>query len=640
MFRAFFRKLPPVHSGWIRSFLTPRLALAAVAGLALALSFPTFDAAILAWLAPGLMLLAALGASGRGAFGVGYFAGLVHGLVSLHWLLYIPFPTGAVAAWLALSAYVALYPATWVWLCSRVLLRARPRSNIAAPTPPTWAHRAAPRHAESSSVETPAPAEGVPGVEVQPPEGVGAMRGRAERWLGSVLDLSWSERAVWCLMCAAVWVALEMILARLFSGFPWNFLGVSQYQALPLIQIASATGVYGVSFVVVWCSMALLCAGVTLAGKFFRPGTDADLPSLWRPRGSPRTPALSRSLMVSFRFSLFADLALPLLALALVVVAGGLRLIDPARAETGRELRVAVIQPSIPQRLIFDPRESTNRFNAIMELSRLALAAKPDLLVWPEASLPGFEETHFRALTNLIATHRVWMVFGADDAEAKPGAANGKPYAYYNSAFLFDPDGRFVATYRKRRLVIFGEYVPLERWLPFAKYLTPIEGSFSPGAGPVPFRLTQPRANLSVLICFEDVFPEIARESVDADTDFLLNLTNNGWFGESAAQWQEAANAVFRAVENRVPLVRCTNNGLTCWIDALGRLREVGFERRDDIYGPGFKTFRIPLLPVGPKREPTVYQRYGDAFGWGCVGLTLAAGAWRWGQRRETRRGG
>ena len=125
-----------------------------------------------------------------------------------------------------------------------------------------------------------------------------------------------------------------------------------------------------------------------------------------------------------------------------------------------------------------------------------------------------------------------------------------------------------MARYIKRKLVIFGEYVPLADWLPFLKYLTPIQGGFTPGRRPVSFPLPGLRAKTSVLICFEDIFPHLVREHVDDDTDFLVNLTNNGWFGESAAQWQHAANAVFRAVENGLPLVRCANNGLTCWVDA------------------------------------------------------------------------
>jgi len=127
------------------------------------------------------------------------------------------------------------------------------------------------------------------------------------------------------------------------------------------------------------------------------------------------------------------------------------------------------------------------------------------------------------------------------------------------------------------------------------------------------------------LICFEDVIPGLARQSAGDDTDLLLNLTNDGWFGQSAAQWQQAANAVFRAVENGLPLVRCTNNGLTCWIDSRGRLQQILRSESGSVYAAGFMIAKIPLLPAGQKREPTFYHRHGDWFGWGCVMVSVIA---------------
>lgn len=333
--------------------------------------------------------------------------------------------------------------------------------------------------------------------------------------------------------------------------------------------------------------------------------------------GSSRTNPLASS----FRLALFPDLALPLLALLVVGFGGAAKLSRPT--PVGRTLRLALIQPSIPQRLIFNPAESTNRFNAIMRLSRLALAAKPDVLVWPESSLPSFDQEQFERLRRLIIQGHVWAIFGADDVQRRPGATGADAYNYYNAAFLFDPQGRYVATYRKRHLVIFGEYVPLEHWLPFMKYLTPIGGSYDEGRGPVPFVLTHPSAVASVLICFEDVFPELGRESVTRNTDFLLNLTNDGWFGNSAAQWQHAANASFRAIENGVPLVRCTNNGLTCWIDPCGRFHDVGVGEHGNVHAAGFRIVKLPLPPANARPPATFYRRHGDWFGWGCVAVTI-----------------
>jgi len=187
----------------------------------------------------------------------------------------------------------------------------------------------------------------------------------------------------------------------------------------------------------------------------------------------------------------------------------------------------------------------------------------------------------------------------------------------YNSSFLINPQGVIKAVYRKRRLVIFGEYLPLHSWVPWLEKWTGMY-SFSSGQAPVPFRIPELDTTLSVLICFEDNFPHHTREYVEEDTDFLLNLTNNGWFGESAAQWQHAASAIFRAVENRVQLVRCANNGLTCTVDPQGRLANVYFPGTTDIYGEGVKTVEIPLLKEH-RRVRSFYRRFGDVFGWSCV---------------------
>jgi apolipoprotein N-acyltransferase len=537
------------------SWFKPRYAVALLGGWMLAASFPHPGTPALAWLAPGLILMCGLGQTGGMAFRIGYVAGLAHYLASLYWLLFIPFPVGAFAGWLALSAYLALYPAVWVWLCWRIF-----PGRIRA---------------------------------IEPGRASSGLEPRSLRQLADpFFAVGWWQRARWALGCAVVWVALEMTVSHLLSGFPWNLLGVSQYRLTPLIQLASLMGVYGVSFLVVWFAVALSLAAFRLLHR----------------------PAL--------RWACVNELALPLLAVA-VAAAWGFRQMWRAPA-ADRAIRVALIQPSIPQRLIWDHREDSNRFNQLLELSDLALAARPDLLVWPETAMPAFSAENYRAITNLVGSHQVCMIFGADDVEHVPAVNDSEDIRCYNAAFLFGPDGRYVDRYRKQRLVIFGEYVPLSRGLPFLKWLTPIEGGFTAGAGPIAFEMAGLRCKTSVLICFEDVFPDSGRRHARDDVDFLLNLTNDGWFDETAAQWQHAANAVFRAVENGLPLVRCTNNGLTCWIDPVGRIRQILSSRVQDVYGPGFLTSRIPLLPVGERRVPTFYHRHGDWFGWGCVVLAVA----------------
>jgi len=242
------------------------------------------------------------------------------------------------------------------------------------------------------------------------------------------------------------------------------------------------------------------------------------------------------------------------------------------------------------------------------------------------------------AIINLVTNHNVWAIVGTDDAIPRDRFNPERDKIdYYNSAFAINPRGELAASYYKRLLVIFGEFVPFTDWLPFMKYLSPVgDASFSRGHGPTLFDLPDLGVTTTTLICFEDTFPNFVRTYVTDETDFLLNLTNNGWFGESAAQWQHAATAMFRAIENRIPLVRCTNNGLTCWIDEIGRFHEVYVGDSKDIYGPCFKTAQIPLL--NGKRELTFYTRHGDIFGWSCVLVTALASARRLAARSRSAR--
>jgi len=536
-----------------------RFTWAVFFGLLWSLAFPKTNLAGFAWLVPAGILFSAQNLSSRESFRIGYLAGLTHYLTSLYWLLRIPFPAGAIIGWLALGLYLALYPAIWVWLC--------------------W--RLCPSRASSSKPE------------LQDPS---ALFRRS----------TWLARAGWAFGCAVIWVALEIILARLFSGFPWDLLGVSQYEILPLAQLAAITGVYGISFLIVWVSIGLGIAAVRFAAQ-----------------------PLARSAWL-------AELALPFLATT-VVLAYGVRELSQPQPPRRASLVLALVQPSIPQTLIWDESQNDFRFRQLIELSEKALAEKPDLLVWPEAAVPNLLRWHrptYDAVMELVRKHHCWMILGADDLEPRRNSTNPNDVDFYNSSFLIDPDGEIIAAYRKRQLVIFGEYTPFSKWLPFLKTLLPAGEGFRAGQKPVQFPLRDWNAVTSVLICFEDVFPHVSRNAVEPGrTDFLINLTNNGWFGETAAQWQHAANAVFRAIENRVPLVRCTNNGLTCWIDARGVMHDVYFEGSRNIYQAGFKLVRIPLLRE--KQPETFYHAHGDWFAWGCVGGGGLMMMWRFGKRTK-----
>ena len=229
-FRVLCGKLRRVKALCASPLFRSRYILAIAAGLLLAAAFPPFGVAGFAWIAPGLMVGAALGKRGWESFRVGYVTGLTYYLTALYWLLLIPYrwhglPLGPASGWLALSGFVGLFPAGWVWQVASSL------------------------------------------------KGGGEQAGQPDAPDGGLLagdhgpmSTSWMRRTGWAFSGAAAWVAFEMVLARVFGGFPWDLLGVSQHHLVPLIQIASVTGVYGISFLVVWFSLAMVSAGLMVIG--------------------------------------------------------------------------------------------------------------------------------------------------------------------------------------------------------------------------------------------------------------------------------------------------------------------------------------------------------------------------------------
>ena len=183
-----------------------------------------------------------------------------------------------------------------------------------------------------------------------------------------------------------------MVRVRLFSGFPWNPLGASQFQLIPLIQIASVTGVYGVSFLVVWVSLSLFSA---IRMIFRRPAS---------------------------RFAWQTEIFLPLAAIAALFAFGFARM--NGQNPPGATLRITLVQPSIPQTLIWDPNANANRFRQLLELSEHALTNQTDLLIWPESAVPEFDEASYAAITNLVRTHHLWLIFNAEDYVWRSGAGD------------------------------------------------------------------------------------------------------------------------------------------------------------------------------------------------------------------------
>lgn len=365
---------------------------------------------------------------------------------------------------------------------------------------------------------------------------------------------------------ASSWVLLEYIRSYLFTGFPWALISLSQYKNLPVIQIADITGSWGVSFLVVLVNTALYLA--------------------WRKRLKAKS---------------FFTVAL---ILFLSLVYGFVKLSNRPNSLSGlKTTKVSVIQGNIPQDLKWDKHAVNFIQNNYQELTVGASGDDPDLIIWPEASVPGVGGQ------DDIIFSRVFSLAQKLNVSLLVGAVTYSQGNYFNSALFIDRSGQLVNSYSKLHLVPFGEYVPFKSIFPFLETIAPI-GDIRPGRDYTIFELYSALADFGVLICFEDLFPELSREFVKRGASFLVNITNDAWYKEGSAPYQHFAASVFRAVENRVTLVRCANTGLSGFIDPFGMSTTVADKRGKEIFVKGYSSQNIHLAKSGR----TFYNRYGDIF--------------------------
>ncbi|MBI2153464.1 MAG: apolipoprotein N-acyltransferase [Candidatus Rokubacteria bacterium] len=376
--------------------------------------------------------------------------------------------------------------------------------------------------------------------------------------------------AGWALATAPfLWVAGEWVRGQILSGFPWGLLGYSQYRQLPLIQIAEFTGVYGVSFVVVAVNAAL-AAAVALG---------------WR------------------RASLGASVAAALVVGTLAFGASGWGLpIKPATLE------VALVQPSIEQSLKWDPAYQKETLRIYTSLTREAGRRNPAIILWPETAAPIF----LRRDPNLVVDLQVLS------AEVKApllvGSVDGDQRGLYNSAFLLTGQG-IRAKYDKIHLVPFGEYVPLSGIIGFVRRWAEFISEFQAGQVPKVFREADPP--FGVVICYEGIFPELFREFMVGGAQYMVNITNDAWFGTTSGPWQHLAMLPFRAVEHRVGIARAANTGVSGFVGPDGRItKTLGLFERGVLSGD------IPIL-----RSGTFYTRFGNVFAHLCLAISAVAAA-------------
>jgi apolipoprotein N-acyltransferase len=374
----------------------------------------------------------------------------------------------------------------------------------------------------------------------------------------------------------AAWVATEYARGTwLLGGFPWVPLGNSQVTVLPVAQLASVLGVYGLSFLV-----AAVNAGMTLA-----------LLTSGRRR----------------RLAVAATVALPML----VAAWGTWRISTNALTTVGVEQRVGVVQANIAQEDKWKSEEAHRIFTTHISLTRALARQGATLVVWPESSLPfrfNDDEPGRRMLTDLARELSISILFGSD--ELVGGTMS------YNSAFLVGPDGVTRAVYRKMHLVPFGEYIPMTEWLRFFPPLVETIGGFAPfAAGDSVVMLPIDGHLASTAICYEVVFPWLVAEAVQRGSELLTTITNDGWYGNSSAPFQHFELAAMRAIEQGRYLVRSANTGISGFVDPYGRIL-----RSSGIFEEAVLVADVRLIA-----SRTVYSAIGDAAAFASIAITLAA---------------
>ncbi len=514
-------------------FRARQISLACASGLLYPLCFPDFDLGVLAWIVLVPLHLAIEDASPKQAFWLGWLGGLIGSTGTMFWVITAMHLYGKVP--LPISIAIMLLLTAYV--------------------------------------------------------------GMYVAWYA--LGFVWLRRAFPTFIILAapcLWVSLEWVRTYFLSGFPWALLGYSQYQWLPVIQIADHTGVYGLSFLVVLVNLGLTAMFLWILA--YLSGTRPQPPAWHAPVAA-------------------------LAGIGIALLYGQMILAQAPSADWSRSLRIGVVQPNVDQSRKWD---LAFRRDTLDRLHRLTIQASPgsDLVIWPEAATPFlFEvEPEYRLELSALA-HDVGapILFGSPTLRRQ---SNGRPYLL-NSAYLLSPDGQVLGRYDKQHLVPFGEYIPLKSSLLFfLDKLVEGIGDFQPGPGPTLLSFT-PRnsfpgvtngahrqARFGVVICYEVIFPNLVREFAANGADFLVTITNDAWFGRSSAASQHFGTVVFRSVENRLAFARAANTGVSGFIDPYGRIVHAT---------PIFTEEALTgTVPIGRMR--TFYSRYGDVFAYGCVIIT------------------
>ncbi len=380
------------------------------------------------------------------------------------------------------------------------------------------------------------------------------------------------------LVAPALWVVVEWVRTWILGGFPWVSLGYSQYRATYLVQFIELTGIYGLSALVVLVNVVIYGAvRQWLAGEV------------------PNTRGM---------------LAVTMLLVALVGW-GYWRVGAIAELPAKGSLRIGFIQGNVAQDVKWDPAYQNSTIDHYERLTKEAVGEGAELVVWPETAAPFYfqEESELRGrIIDLARRLKIWLLVGSPAFSVE-----GRTLRLHNRVYLVGPDGSAEQHYDKMKLVPFGEYVPLKSLFFFVDKVVEGVGDFRAGETPVVFHTT--RASFGTLICYEGIFSGLTRRFVASGANFLVNITNDAWFGRTSAPYQHLAMATLRAVENRVPLVRVANTGFSAMVDADGTIRW-----RTGLFETAWRVDTISWVGIS-----TFYARFGDVFVYGCMLLVLVA---------------
>ncbi len=396
-------------------------------------------------------------------------------------------------------------------------------------------------------------------------------------------------------MLPSVWTVLEWVRAEIpVWAFGWNLLGYSQAEHFLAAGLASAAGAYGVSWFVVFTNLVLF---FILKWRLSRSAPDLKL----------------------------ARLSFLVLACGLAFVFAFDAMQRKAAATEEFLGRIAVIQSNIPQEEKWDPGRKAAILETHEGLSRFAAYDRPDLIIWPEAAFPGYfnRDPDRSRVFSLASELNVPILVGSPHMEF---SSSEKEIAF-NSAYLVTPPFENIERYDKVRLVPFGEFIPwsfLFRPLGLERLAYSLGVSdFYAGTRMHVFS-PAPNRKFSVLICFEDIFPELARAAVRQGAQFLVVITNDAWFAKSAAPYQHLQASIFRAIENGVPVVRAANTGVSAFVSDRGKVldRVKDQKGRDIFIGGGL------VREVTRSRAITWYQRGGHYFPIFCLAFVAGAASW------------